>query len=315
MAWELHAPTATFRDHKLTNTVRHEAVPDALTFQFLKRETEFGRKMGDTFTLYRMLRLPLATRIAEMDQLPDGRPAQQTKNVSISRWGFKVPITEMETNLSKYELPSDFRMKLREQITLTVDVMAADAYKQTLIKYVPTVAGFTLTTNGTAGAAATRNVGIADLRNLWDQMRTGRGGLQAPVPTFKDGSYIIIGSNRFMRGIKNDPEYKDWMAPSTSGPIKDGKLPEKVENFRLFESNHTAAWADLAGSSTVLGEGIAFGADAAGYLEVQAPDIRMSIPVPDDLGTVRWIGWVGLFEAFLTWETANLSRAWHITST
>lgn len=314
MAWELHAPSFTYRDHTLTSKVRHEAVPDALSFQFLTRENEFGRKMGDTFTLTRILRLPLATRIAEMDQLPDGRPAIQTKNVSISRWGFKIPITEMEEDLTKYDLPGEFKAKLREQITLTLDVMAADALKQTLIKYVPTVAGYTLTTNGTPGTTATRNGSIADLRNLWDQMRTGRGGLQAPVPTFKDGSYTLIGSNRFMRGIKNDPEYKDWMAPTTSGPLKDGKLPEKVENFRLYESNHDAAWADTVGASTVTGEAIAFGPDAAGYLEVRSPDIRMSIPVPDDLGTVRYVGWVGIMNAFHTWETAALARAWHVTS-
>lgn len=315
MAWQLHAPTLTYRDHTLTNTVRHEAVPDAMTFQFLRPEKEFGKHKGDTFTLTRVLKLPLATRIAEMDQLPDGRPAIQTKNVSISRWGQKIAITEMEEDLTKYNLPDIFKSKLREQITLTLDKMAADALQLTLLKYTPTTSGYTTATNGTAGASASRNVGIADLRNLYDLMRNGNGGAQAPVPTFKDGTYRLIGSTRLMRGIKNDPEYKDWMAPSTSGPIKTGKLPEIVEGFRLYESNHDSAWADLAGASTVCGEGCAFGDDSAGFLEVRSPDIRMSIPVPDDLGTVRYIGWVGIFEAFHTWETAALGRAWHITST
>jgi N4-gp56 family major capsid protein len=314
MAWALHAPTFTYRDHTLSNEVRREAIPDALTMQFLKREGQFGKGKGDTYTMTRILRLPLAARIAEMDQLPDGRPALVTKNVSISRWGFKIPITEMEEDLTKYNLPNEFKASLREQITLTMDVMAAGALKQTPWKYVPTAAGFDFATTGTAGATSDRNFGIQDLRTLWDTMRTGNGGAAAPVPPMKDGSYNLIGSTRLMRGIKNDPEYKDWMAPSTSGPIKDGKLPEKVEGFRLFESNHDAAWSDLAGASTTTGEGVAFGTDAAGYLDVRTPDIRMSIPVPDDLGTVRWIGWVGIMEAFLTWETATLARAVHITS-
>lgn len=314
MAWTLHSPSFTYRDHTLSNEVRREAIPDALTMQFLKREGQFGKHKGDTYTMTRILRLPLASRIAELDQLPDGRPAIQTKSVSISRWGFKIPITEMEEDLTKYNLPNEFKSSLREQITLTMDVMAADALKQTPLKYVPLTTGFDLATTGTAGDTATRNVGIQDLRELWDLLRTGNRGTAAPVPTFRDGSYTLIGSTRLMRGIKNDPEYKDWMAPTTSGPIKEGKLPEKVEGFRLYESNHDDAWADLAGTSTTTGEGVVFGADAAGYLDVRTPDIRMSIPVPDDLGTVRWIGWVGIMEAFLTWETAALFRAIHITS-
>lgn len=314
MAWSLDAPTFTYRDHTLSNEVRTQAIPDALTMQFLKRETQFKNKMGDTYTMTRVRALPAATRIAEMDQLPDGRPVLETKAVSVSRWGYKIPITEMEEDLTKYNLPDIFKARLREQISLTMDIMAADALKQTLIKYTPTTAGFTLVTDGTVAASGTRNLGIADLRNIYDQMRTGRGGSQAPVPTFPDGSYTMILSNRAARGIKNDPEYKDWMAPSTNGPIKDGKLPEMVEHFRLYESNHNAAWSDLAGASTVLGEAMAFGPDAAGYLDVRSPDIRMGMPVPDDLGTVRYIGWVGIMEAFLTWETAALSRAWHVTA-
>lgn len=282
--------------------------------KFLKPEPGFGRKHGDSMTITRILRLPLATRVGETDQLPDGRPAIQTKTVSVSPWGFKIPITELEEDLTKYNLPDQFKESLREQITLTMDDMAADAFKLTPMKYVPTVAGYTLTNNGTPGTTATRNVGVQDLRVIHDLMRSGNSAAAAPVPYYKGGKYVGILSTNAARGIKNDPEYKDWQAPTDKGPLMDGRLRD-VEGFMLYESNHVAALADLVGASTTTGEAIFFGADAAGLLEVRSPEIRMSIPDPHDLGRSRWLGWVGTLEAFHTWETAALFRAIHISST
>lgn len=314
MAWSFHAPSGTYRNFALSNEMRVEAVEDAQFMKFLKPEPGFGRKMGESMTITRILQLPLATRVGETDQLPDGRPAIQTKSVSVSNWGFKIPLTELEEDLTKYNLPDQFKNVLRDQIMLTMDGMAAAAFKLTPVKYVPTVAGSTITTNGTPGTTATRNLGIQDLRAIHDYMRSGNSGAAAPVPYYRGGRYIGILSTQAARGIKNDPEYKDWQAPTTSGPLMDGQL-RSVEGFDLFETNHTNALEDNVAASTTTGEAIFFGADAAGLLEVRSPEIRMSIPDPNDLGRSRWIGWVGTLEAFHTWETAALFRAVHVSST
>lgn len=314
MAWSFHAPSGTYRNFTLSNEIRREAIADAQFMKFLKPEPGFGKKHGDSMTITRILALPLAGRVGEMDQLPDGRPAIQTKTVSVSQWGFKIPLTELEEDLTKYNLPDAFKASLREQITLTMDSMAAAAFKLTPIKYTPLSTGYDFETDGSAANTSDRNLGIQDLRVLHDYMRSGNSGAAAPVPYFKGGKYVGILSTNAARGIKNDPEYKDWQAPTTSGPLMDGRLRD-VEGFMLFESNHASALADLVGNSTTTGEAVFFGADAAGLLEVRAPEIRMSIPDPHDLGRSRWLGWVGTLEAFHTWETAALFRAIHVTST
>lgn len=306
MSWTFDAPSGTYKNHALSTDIRRQAIADAQFMKFLRAEPGYGKKKGESVTITRILALPLAARVSETDRLPSGRPAIETKQVSVNQWGFKIPVTELEKNLTHFDLMNPFQAALRDQITLTMDKMAADALKLTPLKYVPTTTGSTLTTNGTAGATANRNLGVQDLRTMWDQLH---GTLK--TPTYKNGKYIGILSTRAARGLKNDPEYKDWLAPTTSEPLLSGRLKD-MEGFMLIETNHFDAMADLVGASTTTGEAIFFGADAGGLVRIMDPEIRAGMP--EELGTFQEVGWVGTLEAFLVWEAAALARAIHVTS-
>lgn len=307
MSWTFDAPSGTYKNHALSTDIRRQAIADAQFMKFMRAEPGFGKGKGESVTITRVLNLPLATTVSETDRLPSGRPAIETKQVGVQEWGFKIETTEFEKNLTYFDLMNPFQRVLRDQITLTMDKMAADALKLTPIKYSPTVAGGTFATNGTAGAASTRNVGVQDLRRIWDELH---GTLKAPK--YKNGKYIGILSTRAARGLKNDPEYKDWLAPTTSEPLIAGVLKD-IEGFMLIETNHFDAMADLVGNSTTTGEAIFFGADAGGLVRVSDPEIRMG--QPQDLGRFREVGWVGTLSAFLVWEDADFARAVHVTST
>lgn len=307
MSWQFDAPSGTYKNFTLSRDIRRQAISDARFMPYLRAEPGYGKKSGESVTITRILKLPNATRVGETDRLPSGRPAIETKQVSVSQWGFKMPMTEFELNLSAFDLMNPFQAALRDQMTLTMDSMAAAALKKTPIKYVPTATGGTLTTNGVAGALSDRNLGIQDLRRIADELH---GDLKAP--TYKNGKYVGILSTKAARGIKNDPEYKDWQAPTSSGPLMDGRLRD-VEGFALVETNNFDSLLNLVGSSTTTGEAIFFGADAAGILRVVDPELRAGIP--EELGTFREFGWVGTIEAFLVWEKASLARAVHVSST
>lgn len=306
MSWTYDAPSNTYKNHALSTNIRRQAIADTTFMKFLTQEPGFGKKKGESVTITRILRLPLATRVAETDRLPSGRPPIETKTVSVSEWGFKIPVTDFEKNLTHYDIMNPFQATLREQIELTMDQMAAAAFKLTPIKYVPLAAGAAITTNGTPSGTSDQNLGISDLRDIHDYLS---GDLK--TPPYRNGKYVGILSTKAARGIKNDPEYKEWIAPTSSEPLMNGVLKD-VEGFTLIESNNFEAIANLAGASTTTGEAIFFGADAAGMLEVMAPEIRMGLP--DDLGRFQDIGWVGILEAFLVWETASLARVVHVTS-
>jgi N4-gp56 family major capsid protein len=304
------APAGVYRNHTLSDKLRHQALANTVFFKYLNPEPGYGRKKGESVTITRILRLPLANRVGETDRLPGGRPAIETKTVKISEWGYKVPMTTWETDMTYFDLPNEIEGALRDQIELTMDVMAADVFKLSPIKYVPLSTGFNLDTDGSATGVSDRNVSVSDLRAIHDYLS---GDLK--VPKFANGKYVGILSTQAARGLKNDPEYKDWLAPTTSQPLMDGVLKD-VEGFTLIESNNFGyerdALAKFAGTSTTTGEAVFFGADSAGLLEIQSPEIRMG--VKEDLGRFYEVGWVGKLEGFHTWEKPSLARVLHVTS-
>jgi N4-gp56 family major capsid protein len=306
MSWTFDMPSNTFKNHALSTSLRREAIADVQFMKFFSAEPGYGKNRGESVTITRILALPLAGRVGEMDALPSGRPAIATKQVSVSQWGFKIPTTQLEKDLSHFNIMNEFQRTLKDQMALTMDVMCADALKLAPHKYVPTTAGQTITTNGTPGATATRNLGVQDLRKIHDDFRA-----LYKVPAFRNGKYVGILSTNAARGLKNDPEYKDWLAPHTSEPLMSGKLKD-IEGFMLYETNHLAALDDTVGASTTTGEAIFFGADAGGLLQIRAPELRAGLP--DELGTHQDIGWVGTLEAFLVWEEAARGRVYHVTS-
>ena len=132
------------------------------------------------------------------------------------------------------------------------------------------------------------------LREIHDYMM---GELK--IPPFSNGKYVGILSTFAARGIKSDPEYKEWLAPTTREPLLTGQLPASVENFTLIETNNYNA-LDNAIEGGVTGEAVFFGADSHFLATVEDPEIRMGLPT--DLGRQRETGWVGTIEAGRTWD-------------
>lgn len=306
MAWVFDAPEGVYKNFALSTKIREQAIADTVFMKFLTPEPGFGKRKGESITITRFRQLPLATRVSETDRLPSGRPAFETKRVTVSEWGFKIPVTNFEQDLTYFDIMNPFQSTLRNQIELTCDKMAADALKLTAINYVPLSTGANLSTTGLPVGTSDRNLAVSDLRDIKDYLA---GTLKCPP--YKNGKYVGVLSTKAARGIKNDPEYKDWIAPTSSDPLMNGVLKD-IEGFTLIETNNYSALANLAGTSTTTGEALFFGADAAGLMQVQAPELRMGLK--EDMGRFQDIGWVGIMEAFLTWEPADLSRVVYVTS-
>jgi N4-gp56 family major capsid protein len=306
MAWEWDAPTGVYKNHALSSKLREEAIADVQFMRWLRPEPGYGKHKGESITITRILQLPLAGRVSEIDRLPSGRPALETKQVTPSEWGFKIEMTEFERNLSKFDPMNPYQKLLRSQMSLTMDVMGADAMKLTPYKYIPVTTGGVFDTDGTPSTTADKNLDVDDLRAIHDELR---GTLKCP--TMRGGKYIGILSTKAARGIKSDPEYKDWIAPTSASPLFTGMLKD-IENFTLFETNHFDALPNAVGSNGILGEAIFFGDDAGFLAVIDEPEVRVGLP--EDLGRFQEVGWVGTLEAGLTWEVAANARAIHVTS-
>jgi len=306
MAWVYDAPAGVYKNHALSSNIRRQAVAETTFMRFLKQEPGFGKGKGESLTITRYDALPLATRISETDPLPAGRPPASTKTVTVSQWGYRIPVTEFEKDLTFYDIMNPLQSALKDQIKLTMDKMAADAFKLTPIKYVPMIAGANIDTDGSATGVSDKNFDVDDLRAIHDYLH---GDLKCPP--FANGKYVGILTTKAARGIMSDPEYKDWLAPTTSEPLLSGRLKD-IEGFSLFTTNNFDSLDNTAGTSVVTGEAIFFGSDSVGILEIRSPELRMGLKTR--LGTEQDVGWVGTIESFLVWEKAAQARVVHGTS-
>jgi N4-gp56 family major capsid protein len=306
MTWTFDAPSGTYKDNALSQAIRREALAEVQCMKFVDAEPGFGSGKGQSITITRFLQLPLASRVNEFDRLPSGRPAIQVKSVTVGEWGFKIETTEFEKDLTTFDIMNQFQRMLRDQMSITMDKMCADAMKLTPLKYQPKVSGGVLDTGGSPSVTSDKNLDVSDLRRVHDELR------KLKVPYFRGGNFVGILSTRAARGIKNDPEYKDWLAPTTAMPFITGQLKD-VEGFTLVETNAADSFVDLVGTSVTTGEAIFFGADQAFLAVVNNPELRAGLP--EDLGRFREVGWVGALEAGLTWDQAAQARIIHVTST
>lgn len=306
MAWAWDAPSGVYKDHALSSKIREAALANTTFMRWLSPEEGYGKGKGGSVTITRVLQLPLAGQVSEADRLPSGRPVIQTKQQSVGEWGFKIEVTQLEKHFSHFDIRNKYQKLLRNQISLTMDKMGADALKSTPYKFIPLAAGSVFDTDGTASTTADRNLTVGDLRLLRDELA---GVLK--VPPFANGNYVLLLSTKAARGLKNDSEYKDWISPTSAKPMMTGQLFD-IEGFTIIETNHYDALSNGIGTGSILGEGIAFGDDAGFLAVVEEPEIRGG--PPEDLGRFQQVGWVGTLQAGLTWETAANARAIHITS-
>jgi hypothetical protein len=193
MAWVLDAPTGVYKDHFLSSQIREAAIADAQFMRFTRPESGYGKGKGASVTITRVFPLPLATRVSELDRLPTGRPAIDTMSISPSEWGFKIPMTEFEKNLTHFDLTNQFQRVLRDQMTLTLDDMVADAFKASPYKFTPDISGGAFGTGGVAPGTADANLSVSDLRRIHDQMRSLK------VPKYRNGMYVGILSTKAAR--------------------------------------------------------------------------------------------------------------------
>jgi N4-gp56 family major capsid protein len=306
MSWTADAPTGVYKNHDLSSKIRDAAVANSQFMGFADTEPGYGKSKGDTVTITRVHNLPLASTVDENSELPSGRPLIDTQSVTVEEWGYKVKLTEFETNLTHFDLRNKVQRALRDQLRLTMDKMVADAFKSTPYKVCSNgIGAITVDTDGTMSSNPDVNMTAAHIGLMRDILMGDN-----KVPPFADGSYVLIGSTRALRGIKSDTNYRDWIAPTNGQPFMMGEIP-KIDNVRIIESNHFDA-LDNSINAGVTGEAVMFGADPIFLATADEPELRRGVAT--DLGRFFDVGWVGTTNAGLTWDTAATTRVLHWTA-
>jgi N4-gp56 family major capsid protein len=308
--WSFDAPTGTFKSHAMSRKLYEAAIAKSTFMDHCRPVEGFGKRMGETVTLTRIKNIaePTTAVLNENNRIPEDTFSINTTSITLSEFGRAVPFTSLAQDLSTFDIENPIQSKLQEQMRLVLDARAATAFKQAKLKYTPTgLASYSAATNGTAGATASANMNVYHCEEIRDLLFD-----TYHVPPAEGDDYIGIFRTLGLRGIKRDPAWEEWHK-YTDPAAKFNSEVGRVEQIRFIETNHSNALSKT-GTSSVLGEGVVFGADAVAMAEAQTPELRAAIP--QDFGRSKAVAWYGILEFGIIWDTANAgeARIMHVTS-
>lgn len=310
LTWTFDAPTGTYKNHVMSGKLWEAAVENSVFLDHITSMDGMGRKQGESITITRVKSItePGSAALVEAVRIPEDQFSIDTKAITVKELGRAVPYTSLSMDLSEFDLENPIQRKLRDQMRLVLDTMAAGSFKKAKVKYVPTGAtSNNITTNGTAGAQATVNMNVWHVEEIRDYMYDT---LRVP-PLGED--YVGIFRTLALRGIKRDSAWATWHQYTDPQAKYNGEVG-RLESVRFIETNHANALGKI-GSSSVLGEGVVFGEDSVVMAEAMTPELRAAIP--GDFGRSRAVAWYGILDFDIIWDTGNAGEAKviHVTST
>ncbi len=311
-SWTFDAPTGTYKNHKLSSSIREAAIAETKLMQFVRPEPGYGKKMGESITLTRVanVTVPTSSALTENVRIPEDELSLSTQQITVAENGRAIPFTSFSTDLAHFDLQNSIQRKLRDQMKLSLDISAAAAFSSGQVKAIPTgLSALTFDTDGTASSAATVNLNMFHLEQIRDFMFST---LLADPAVGDD--YIAVIATKAKRGIMSDPAWETWKK-YTDPESKFNSEIGRVENIRFVESNHSAALSGSLGTGSVLGEGFFFGADAVVMAVAEDPELRAK--PPEDYGRSQGVAWYGIYGFGQIWSdsaTAGEARVVHVTS-
>ena len=299
------SPSGVYKNNAMSRQLRYASIETTEFLQFVRTEPGYGRGRGESITITRTPTLvePDNPRLNEDELIPEDAFALNTRGITVTEFGRAVTTTWKADLLSVFNLNDPVQRVLRDQMGLSLDTAAAQAFKDTQLRYVPTDAngGNTFTTNGVFGAQATVPISVPHLENMRDILFD-----TYHISPYEGNNYVGIFRTRSIRGIKDDSQYEEWQK-YTDPSNKFNSEVGRWEQTRLLETNHAKALANV-GNNSVCGEGVVFGVDPVGSVEAQTPELRMEIA--KNFGRFVSVAWYGVLEYGSVWgDSANAGEA------
>lgn len=311
-SWLYDAPSGVFKSHQMSSKLRMAAIAECKFMQFVNPEEGYGKGKGESITISRVsnIAVPTSAVLSEGVEIPQDEIVLSTIAITVQELGRSVPYTSLSNDLSKFDIGNVIQKKLRDQMALVLDGLAADAFQAGKIKAIPTgVAALTMDTDGTASTAATVNLNAYHIAQIRDYLHSTLN-----VPAFEGGDYMCLASTKALRGLKSDPDWEVWHK-YTDPSKKYNSEVGKFEGIRFVEVNNTSSLSGSLGTGSVLGEAIFFGDDAVAMAVAQDPELRAE--APKDFGRSKNVAWYGVLAFKQIWSdsaTAGEAKVLHVTS-
>lgn len=311
-SWTYDAPTGVYKNHKLSSQIRMAAIAEAKLMQFVKPEPGYGKKKGDTINITRVsnVTVPSNSTLTENVRIPEDSISLSTQAITVGENGRAIPYTSLSLDLAHFDLESAIQAKLRDQLKLSLDIDASDAFSAGQVKAIPTaLATTTFDTDGTASSPATVNLNMYHVESIRDYLFSTLN-----VDPFMGDDYMAVIATKAKRGLIRDPQWEQWKKYTDPSAKFNGEIG-RIENIRFIESNHTSSLSGSLGTGSVLGEGFFFGRDPVVMAVAQDPELRAK--ESEDYGRSKGVAWYGVYGFGQVWSdssTAGEARVVHLTS-
>jgi len=301
--YEADVPEGALTDNHVSRLYR-QALANTVFTQFAKPVDGFGKQMGESTTIPRISKIAErdSSEVSELDNLPESHLDITQKKITIKERGNSVIMTGRLQTRGMFSVSPEIEQSLVEDAALDMDAVVASAFKNAKLKYIPTGASsYVLDDDGTPSTLALANLNFYHAKQLRDLLFG-----TYKVPQLPGGGYVLIGTTKALRGIKDDSLFVSWnQYDNRERALFNGEIGE-IEGIRFVETNHDKAFSNSKGSSGVLGEFAVFGADAVAMAVAMKPEIRY-----DYRNYKRFLGfaWIADYNADLIWDTANQGEA------
>lgn len=302
--WTFDAPSGTYKNFSLSADLRSAAVAESKFMQFVRPESGYGRKSGESITIARVsnLAIPTSGKLQEGLKIPEDSMTITSVSITVSEWGRAVPYTSLSDDLSKFDMEQIVQKELMKQMRLILDNACATAFKQAKLRVNSnSVSTIQLGTAGSFVGTASNNLSVAHVEAIRDLMYQSY-----LIPPYEGDDYIALVSTKAKRGLLSDPAWEDWHKYTDPQSKYNGEVG-RIENIRFIETNNNSALSNAVGTGSAVGEALFFGADSVVMAVALDPELRAS--VPGDFGRQKAVAWYGIMEFGLVWDTANAGEA------
>lgn len=308
--WTFDSDIGVYKNNALSNRLLETASAKLKVAPFAKPIESGFKHRGETINIMHIKELPDPTtaQLAEGTRIPIDKVQFGNRQITVVEWGRGAEYTNLAQQLGKFEPQGLLQKALIRQMQRALDIGAArNALFSTDVKicFTPTSAtGGTFATAGVAGAVATSNLTFDHMGVLADYMA---GTIHCPPAEGED--YILLGCRKTLRGIRSDSLFQLIHMYLQKGDIFFGGEIGKAETFRCIQVDHEKAISNTSGTSTVLGEAVAFGDEGPVMVECESPQLYADPNYQNDFGRSKAVAWRGIFAFASLWNTATDGEA------
>lgn len=310
--WAIAGLGGTLGTPMLSERLRFSAYGRMRFAQFVTIEARFGPNKTDQIQFKKSGKVSLRGRVhSELEPVQEAALTFYSDTITIQEITNSVTFSDRVEELAKLSIRAAAIQRLKDDACDVLDITYGATFTGADVVYVPTgsvsAPSYTVTTNGSAGASATRNLQGDDVKNLADLMKS-----TYKAPSYDaEGRYVMIIGTQAKRGFSDSRDIIEAAHYGEPARLFRGEIGEYY-GVRFCEENNVLG-SNLGGSAN-LGEGIMIGNDPVTEIIAKPLQLQANVGAWERHRGIRYLVWLGVKRTWAYTQESQV-RIIHIYST